>query len=187
MKPMTAIVVIAGSLGSLHPVRRILEPLTRGCAGSVFLAIHIGPKRSVLPSLLARRNGPPTGFPSDGEAVADGRTYVAPPDTHMVLEPGVIRLNRGPKVHNMRPAADPLFVSAAEFYGERVLGIVLSGGDGDGALGLRRVRERGGTALVQRPSDAERPSMPLRAISADHPDEVLSVEDIAQRVRAFCC
>ena len=182
---MMSIVVIAGSAGSLDPLRRILASLPPDCAAAVFVTTHIGPHRSVLPTLLARSDGPPTGFPSDGEPILGGRIYVAPSDVHMVLEPGVIRLARGPKVHHTRPAADPLFKSAAEHYGRHVLGVVLSGGDGDGAEGLRLIYERGGIALVQRPDTAKQPHMPLHAIAADHPDAVLSIEELAGRVRSF--
>ena len=111
---------------------------------------------------------------------------MAPPDHHMVLGPDRIRLDRGPKVHHTRPAADPLFMSAAKMRGQRVMGIVLSGGDGDGAAGLRAVAEHGGTALVQNPQEAIAPSMPRAAIMADHPDACLPIEEIVRRVCAFC-
>jgi two-component system chemotaxis response regulator CheB len=97
-----------------------------------------------------------------------------------------ITLNRGPKVNHTRPAADPLFMSAAEAHGQRVLGIVLSGGDSDGSAGLLAIAEHGGTTLVQDPVEAAMPSMPRSAIKADHPDACLSIEEIAQRVHAFC-
>jgi two-component system chemotaxis response regulator CheB len=71
-------------------------------------------------------------------------------------------------------------------HGQRVMGIVLSGGDGDGAAGLRAIAEHGGTALVQNPDEAEAPSMPRAAIMADHPDACLPIKEIARRVRAFC-
>jgi two-component system chemotaxis response regulator CheB len=115
-----------------------------------------------------------------------GHVYVAPPDQHMVLEPVRIRLNQGPKVHHTRPAADPLFISAAESHGRRVMGIVLSGGDSDGAAGLRAIATHGGTALVQDPDEAVASGMPQAALMADHPDACLPVEKIALRVRAFC-
>jgi two-component system, chemotaxis family, protein-glutamate methylesterase/glutaminase len=104
----------------------------------------------------------------------------------MVLEFASIRLSHGPKVHYTRPAADPLFISAAEAHGQRVMGIVLSGGSSDGAAGLRAITEHGGTALVQDPKEAETPSMSRAAIAADHPDACLTVEEIAKRVRSFC-
>jgi two-component system chemotaxis response regulator CheB len=104
----------------------------------------------------------------------------------MVLEVGRIRLNRGPKVHHTRPSADPLFMSAAQAYGEAVLGIVRSGGDSDGAAGLWAIKRHGGVALVQDPAGAANPSMPYAAISADHPDGCLSVQEITRRVAAIC-
>jgi hypothetical protein len=107
-------------------------------------------------------------------------------DHHMTLGSSRIELSRGPKVHHTRPAADPLFISAAEFFGSRVLGLVLSGGDGDGAEGLRIIKERGGTALVQDPKEAETPAMPRSAIVADHPDDCLPTGQIAERTRLFC-
>jgi two-component system chemotaxis response regulator CheB len=104
----------------------------------------------------------------------------------MLLEPSRVRLNQGPKVHHTRPAADPLFISAAKVYGEHVIGIVLSGGGNDGADGLRAIKEHGGIALVQRPQDALTPSMPLSAIAAVHLDAVLSIPEIVQCVVALC-
>jgi two-component system chemotaxis response regulator CheB len=125
-------------------------------------------------------------FAQDGALIEAGHIYVAPPDHHMFLGPGRIRLSQGSKVHHTRPVADPLFISAAETYGHRVMGIVLSGGDGDGAAGLRAITEHGGTSLVQDPKEAAIPSMPRAAIMADHPDTCLPVAEIAQRVRVFC-
>jgi two-component system chemotaxis response regulator CheB len=184
---MTAIVVIAGSAGSFAPLKRIVGAITPDCACTVFVTTHIGSHPSVMPSLLARPGGPPAVFPVDGDPIVGGRIYVAPPDLHMTIGPGIIRLGRGPKVHHTRPAADPLFFTAADHYGHHVMAIVLSGGGGDGAEGLRHVHARGGIALVQKPSEAKQPSMPLRAILADHPDAVLPVEGLVDRVRAFCC
>jgi two-component system, chemotaxis family, protein-glutamate methylesterase/glutaminase len=138
--------------------------------------------------LLGRAGPLPAAFAHDGAAIEAGRIYAAPPDRHMVLEFASIRLSHGPKVHYTRPAADPLFISAAEAHGQWVMGIVLSGGSSDGAAGLRAITEHGGMALLQDPKvkKAETPSMPRAAIAADHPDACLTVEEIAKRVRSFC-
>jgi two-component system chemotaxis response regulator CheB len=181
---MHAIVVIAASAGGLEPLRRIVAALPRPCLGSVFVVLHIGNRPSMLPSIL-HRHGLPASFAQDGAAIEIGHIYAAVPDHHLLLEPGRIRLSQGPKVHYTRPAADPLFISAAEAYGERVMGIVLSGGDGDGAAGLRAIKEHGGITLVQNPRDAVAPSMPNAAIAADHPDVCLPLE-LARRVVSFC-
>jgi two-component system chemotaxis response regulator CheB len=183
---MVAIVVIAASAGGLGPLRRIISALPVVCSAAVFVVVHIGPHRSVLPRLLGSDSPHPASFARDGTLIEVGHVYVAPPDHHMILDSDRIRLSQGPKVNFTRPAADPLFISAAESHRRSVMGIVLSGGDGDGAAGLRIIKEHGGTALVQDPKEAETPSMPLSALVADHPDACLSVAEIAQRVRVFC-
>jgi two-component system chemotaxis response regulator CheB len=183
---MIPIVVIAGSAGALAPLRRIVATLPDPCAAAVFVVIHIGPNPSVLPSLLQKVCRLPVAFARNGTEIEGGHIYVAPPDQHMLVNLNSILLNWGPKVHSTRPAADPLFISAAKVHGDRVMGIILSGGDGDGAEGLRTIKEHGGVALVQRPEDAASPSMPNAAIAADHPDACLPIGEIAHRVRAFC-
>jgi two-component system chemotaxis response regulator CheB len=183
---MVAIVVIAASAGGLDPLRRIIAALPVPCSAAVFVVVHIGPNPSILPSLLSTDSQHPATFAQDGVLIEAGNIYLAPPDHHMLLGSDRITLNQGPKVHYTRPAADPLFISAAESHGQGVMGIVLSGGGSDGAAGLRIIREHGGTAIVQDPDEAAIPSMPLSALTADHPDACLPVAEIAQRVRAFC-
>jgi two-component system chemotaxis response regulator CheB len=183
---MSAIVVVAGSSGALDPIRRIVAALPTPCLASVFIVMHIGNQPSVLPFLLNQSGPLPASFAEDGALIEMGHIYIAPPDRHMLLEPDRIRLSHSPKVHYTRPAADPLFISAARVFGQRVIGIVLSGGDSDGAAGLRAIREHGGTTLVQHPEDAKTPSMPLAALLADNPDVVSSVDEIAQRITSFC-
>ncbi len=100
----------------------------------------------------------------------------------MLLEPSHIRLSRGAKVHFTRPAVDPLFESAARAFGSRVVGVVLSGGDGDGAAELRTIKEHGGLALVQDPEEAVMPSMPHSAIASAHPDGCVPIRLLAKRV-----
>ncbi len=103
----------------------------------------------------------------------------------MTLDHERIYLSSGPKVHYTRPAADPLFVSAAKHFGKRVVGIVLSGGDGDGAIGIQAIQDHGGTAFVQLPTEAKFSSMPLAAIAAARPD-ILSTKEIARRIGLIC-
>jgi two-component system, chemotaxis family, protein-glutamate methylesterase/glutaminase len=183
---MGAIVVIAASEGGLLALRRIVSALPSDCAASVFIVLHIGNHRSLLPQILRGVTTLPVEHPHDDTPIEPNHIYVAPPDHHMVLEAGRIRLNRGPKVNHTRPAADPLFISSAAAYGERVIGIVLTGGGSDGAVGLRAIKNGGGLALVQDPHEAPAPWMPRAAITADRPDLCLSVAEIAERVAKFC-
>ncbi len=183
---MIPIVAIGASSGGLAPLRHIIAALPSPCSAAIFVVLHTGRHPSVLPRLLNYSPRLPASFPQDGAPIEAGQIYVAPPDHHMTLERGLIRLSQGPKVHHTRPAADPLFMSAARTHGPRVMAIVLSGGDGDGAEGLRIVGEHGGLGLVQDPMEAVEPSMPHAAIMADHTNACLPVAEIAQRVRAFC-
>ncbi len=184
---MNGVLVIAASRGGLEPLRRIIAAVPVPSAAAIFVVVHIGPNRSSLPQLLnADRGQNHAVFAEDNAPIKAGCIYVAPPDHHMLLEPGRMRLSRGPKVHHTRPAADPLFMSAASVYGPRVMGIVLSGGDSDGAAGLQTIADHGGITLVQRPDETTMPAMPLAAIIADDPDACLTTEELAQRVRSFC-
>jgi two-component system, chemotaxis family, protein-glutamate methylesterase/glutaminase len=183
--PMGAVVVIAASAGGLEPLRDIVKALRDGCKTSTFIVVHIGSHRSNLPSLLTSSGGPPASFAQDGEIIEGGRIYIAPPDRHVTLDHERIHLSSGPKVHYTRPAADPLFVSAAKHFGKRVVGIVLSGGNSDGAVGIQAIQDHGGTAFVQLPKEAKYSSMPLAAIAAARPD-ILSTEEIARRVGLIC-
>ena len=183
---MSAIVVIAASAGGFDPLLQIITALPSGCRASVFIVRHIGPNRGYLPDILTTRGSLPAAFAQHAEVIKPGHIYIAPADHHMRLRFGSIRLDQGPKVHFTRPAADPLFVSAAVIYGKRVLGIVLSGGDSDGAAGLRAIKAHGGTGLVQEPEEAATPDMPIAALTHDHPDERLSADRLAERVATHC-
>jgi chemotaxis response regulator CheB len=92
-----------------------------------------------------------------------GRIHGAPPDYHVIVEPVVVRLSRDPRESRFRPAIDPLFRSAAQVYGPAAIGVVLSGNVDEWTAGLRAVKELGGIAIVQDPSDALFPSMPRSA------------------------
>src|SRR5438552_16114321 len=107
--------------------------LPRRLAAAVFVGLHISASgTSVLPAILGRRGEVPAAHAEDEEPIEHGRIYVAPPDHHLFLQPGVVRVIRGPKENGYRPAIDPLFRSAAHSFGPRVVGVVLSGALDDG-------------------------------------------------------
>jgi two-component system, chemotaxis family, protein-glutamate methylesterase/glutaminase len=136
--------------------------------------------RSALPAILGRRARLPVAHAIEGEPIRPGRVYVAPPDRHLLLVPGRIRVAPGPRENGHRPAADPLFRSAAVAYGSRVVGVVLSGSLDDGTAGLRAVKSRGGMAVVQDPEEALYQGMPLHAVEGDHPDLILPLAEIGK-------
>lgn len=116
----------------------------------------------------------------DGERFEPGVIYVAPPDYHLLVERDRIRVARGPKENRFRPAVDPLFRSAAHAYGNRVVGVVLSGALDDGTSGLWTVKHLGGIAVVQDPRDAEVPSMPESAMREVALDYAVPVSEMAR-------
>jgi two-component system, chemotaxis family, protein-glutamate methylesterase/glutaminase len=181
------VIAIGASAGALDAVRRITEALPRNCAAAIVVVFRVGAIPSQLPEILSWHGKMPVLFAEDGAALEPGRIYVAPPDHHVLLErPGRIRLDRGLKVHNTRPAVDPLFASAAVIFGRRVVGVVLSGRSTDGATGLKKIKDHGGLALVHDPKEAAVPEMPAAAAVAAADAEVLRIDRLARRVAEFC-
>jgi two-component system chemotaxis response regulator CheB len=181
------VIAIGASAGALDAVRRITEALPRNCEAAIIVVFHVGAIPSQLPEILSWHGKMPVLFAEDGVALEPGRIYVAPPDHHVLLEgPGRIRLDRGLKVHNTRPAVDPLFASAAATFGQRVVGVVLSGRSKDGATGLKKIKDLGGLALVHDPEEAAVPEMPAAAAVAAANAEVLRIDLLARRVARFC-
>jgi two-component system, chemotaxis family, protein-glutamate methylesterase/glutaminase len=178
--PRTDIIVIGASAGGIEPIRTILRGLPASFPGALFVVVHSSPDSpGVLDVIFNTAGALPASTAEDGERIAPGHVYVAPPDHHLLIEPGRIRLTRGPKENRFRPAVDPLFRSAAQTYGPRVIGIILSGGLDDGTAGLRTVKQLGGTAIVQDPHEAWAPSMPQSALRHVRPDHVLPAGEIA--------
>ena len=161
------VVVVGGSAGSLAPLRELTAALPPGLPGSVLVTMHVGEHaRSRLPWLLSRSGRLPATHAAAGERLQPGRVYVAPPGCHLLMPGGVVELSNGPKVNRTRPAVDVMFASAARWFGDRVVAVVLSGWLDDGAVGAALVTQAGGLVAVQEPDDAAQSSMPLAALAA---------------------
>jgi len=174
------IVVIGASAGGIEALSQIVELLPEDLPAAVLVTVHLAPDaHSALPAILGRKGLLPAVELEDGMPLGQGRLYVAPPNRHLLIDDGHIRLSRGPRENGHRPAIDPLFRSAARTYGARVVAVILSGNLGDGTLGLKSVHAHGGVAIVQDPDDALHPSMPTHAIASDEPDYVLPASEIA--------
>jgi len=174
------IVVVGGSAGAIESLRALVPHLPADLEAAIFVTVHTLPAADgLLPKILTRHGALRAAVAIDGEPILCGRLYVAPPDLHLLIEPGRIRLSAGPKENGHRPAIDPLFCSAARAYDDRVIGVVLSGTLDDGSVGLRVIRHQGGTAIVQDPEEALFPQMPRNAIEIGHPQHVASAADIA--------
>ncbi len=180
---MPNIVVIGASAGGVEPLRDIAAMLPADLKAAVFIVMHLSPNSpSMLPKILDDAGPLKAHTPENGEKIRPGHIYVAPPDQHMLLGPGVIHLTNAARENRHRPAIDPLFRSAAHMYGNRVLGIVLTGMSDDGTIGLHIIKHEGGTAIVQDPSEAMFPSMPSAALKAADVDFVLNVAAIPAKI-----
>lgn len=169
MKP--DIIVVGASAGGLGAFETLISQFPPNFPAAIFIVWHISPDYpSLLPEILARSTSLPITHGVDREPIRDGHIYVAPPDHHLLVEPGIVRLSRGPRENRFRPAIDVLFRSAARYYGSRVIGVVLSGSLDDGAAGLYAIKEQGGIAVVQDPLDAVHPSMPRAALQTVNVD-----------------
>jgi two-component system chemotaxis response regulator CheB len=162
------LVVIGGSAGAIDALGRILSGLTRDFAASVAIVIHLpaeGP--NVLHEIFASPGSPTMKLAEDKEPISPGTIYFAPPDYHLLVEAGkTFALSQDDRVHYSRPAVDVLFESAAEAYGDRLMGVILSGANADGASGLRAVADAGGMTVVQALESAEMIAMPAAALQA---------------------
>jgi two-component system, chemotaxis family, protein-glutamate methylesterase/glutaminase len=173
------IVVVGASAGGVEALMTLARALPADLPAALFVVLHLPPDgESALPHILTRAGALPAVHPADGERIARRRIYVAPPDHHLLVERGRVRVVRGPRENRCRPAVDPLFRSAARAYGARVIAFILSGMLDDGTAGMIAVRQCGGTGIVQDPGDALFPGMAESAIAYDDPMHVLPVSAI---------
>jgi len=172
------VVVIGASAGGVEALATIARGFPDDLPAAVFVVLHLPEGgTSYLPGILGRAGRLPVLPAQDDSRITRGAITVAPPDHHLVLERERTRLVRGPKVNGYRPAVDVLFHSAARSYDGRVVGIVLSGTQSDGTLGLRAIKRRGGGAIVQ--GDAVHQGMPTSAIRNVQVDAVVPLREIA--------
>ncbi|MFT4067117.1 chemotaxis protein CheB [Paraburkholderia sp.] len=181
------LVVIGGSAGGLEALSVLIGALPARFAPAVMIVTHLPPDApSYLVQALAHRCALPLLEPDAGERILPGRVHVAPPGYHMLVEVDrTVALSTDAAVRFSRPSIDVLFESAAAVYGARLLAILLSGSNDDGAHGLECVRAFGGTAWVQTPETAGSPAMPLAAIERGAADAIYNPETMAMQLAAL--
>lgn len=180
-------VVIGASAGGIQALSVVLPALSADLRAPVFIVLHLPrDKPSILAEIFSRRCALPVREAEDKETVAAGTVYFAPNNYHMLLDRGPqLALSADDPVHHSRPSVDVLFESAAEVYKERLLGIILTGANEDGASGLAAVHDAGGRTIVQQPATAASPLMALAALKLRPADWVLPLEDIAALLRTL--
>ena len=177
------VIAVGGSAGAVEALGILLEALPEDFRPAIVAVLHVPADRpSLLAGVLGSRCRLPVHEAMDKDFMEPGHVYVAPPDYHLLIESdGMLSLSRDAPVAYSRPSIDVMLESAAEACGERVLGIVLSGANSDGALGSAAIRKAGGRCWVQDPADALASAMPIAAIQQGA-DLVLPVRDMAQRL-----
>jgi len=180
--PAVDLVVMGMSWGGLHALSTVLRHLPGDYPIPIAAVQHRSREStSLLADLLQDCTDLPVREVEDQDAVEPG-VHVAPPDYHLLLNDGHFSLSVDPPVRFSRPSIDVTFGSAADVYGARLAGVVLTGANDDGARGLECIVERGGIALVQDPADAESATMPLAALRRVPTAEVHALAALAARL-----
>jgi len=180
LTPSQRIIVIGASAGGIEALKAIAGALPPDFTVPICVVVHTAPHApAVLDAILSRAGALPAESAIDQQRLKPGRIYVAPPDRHLILEPGRARVSKGPRENRFRPAIDPLFRSAAQVYGTGAIGVILSGSLDDGTGGLWAIKNLGGCAVVQDPFDAMYPSMAQSAIDHVSVDYVVRLAEIA--------
>ena len=180
-------VVVGASRGGMRALAGLLSALPRELGGTVAAVLHRGEGSGEdLIRFLQSASVLPVREAQDKDDLRRGAVYVAPAGYHLLVEKGGLALSTEGPVSWARPSIDVLFESAADAWGERVIGVVLTGTNADGAQGLARIKERGGLTVVQEPSEAECPIMPEAAIAASPIDHVLALAEIPPLLARLC-
>lgn len=180
------LVVIGASAGGVETLRRVVAGLPADLPAAVCIVVHVAPTGpSALATILERAGGLPCRAAVDGDELRRGVILVAPPDRHLEIEDGRVRLTTGPRQNGHRPSVDVLFRTAALAFDGRVIGVVLTGNRDDGTAGLAQIKSSGGAAIVQDPEEALYPGMPASALAAVDIDAVVPTELVASTVVAM--
>ena len=175
-----SVIVIGGGAGGMEATCRLVRALPREIEAWVAIALSAGDQEL---RHVARHTSLPVLCAEPGQTPAAGHIYLAPVDRHLVMRPpGLLDINDGPKVRDVRPSANLLFESAAAVFERRVIGVVLSGGDGDGTHGLAAIKAQGGVSIVQSPADAREPGMPVNALIHGNPDHTVLLDELGELI-----
>ena len=173
-------IVVGVSMGGVEALRTLLGGLPQGFSLPIIIVHHISPESgSDLAHLLDTCCAIRVKEADEGDVLAPGTAYLAPPNYHLLVErDGTLTLSVDLLVNFARPSIDVLFESAADAFGPNLIGVILSGAGSDGAKGLKIIQDKGGLAIVQDPADAEADPMPRSALAAVRADHVLVLKEI---------
>lgn len=180
------IVVIGASMGGRKVLELLLSQLPDLFPWPIVIVQHRSKDADgALSEFLQRKCKAAVKEAEDKEPIAQGRIYLAPPDYHLLIEDGRFCLSTEAPVRHARPSIDVTLESAAQAYGEKVVGIILTGSSEDGAQGALRIHESGGLVLIQDPKTAEAAAMPEAALEASG-GKLMSISEIAGFLGQLC-
>lgn len=182
MSARPSAIFIGASAGGVHALQKLLLHLAPGFRLPLVAVLHLPANSHLQPeSIFPHRENLLFAEPTTGTPIQPNHFYLAPADYHLLVEKdGTFSLSQDEPVHFSRPSIDVLFESAAHAFGDKACGILLTGANHDGALGLRAIHEAGGFTLVQDPKDSANAMMPQSAIDLFDPDHVATIEEIAR-------
>jgi two-component system, chemotaxis family, protein-glutamate methylesterase/glutaminase len=179
LPPQFDVVAIGASAGGIEALHAVAAALPASFPVPVLIVQHMDPRhKSLLAGLLARRCRLRVKQAAQDEAIRGGIVYIAQPDMHLIVRSGRLVLTDTAQVHFSRPSIDLLFQSVADSYGDRAIGVILSGSGVDGADGTRAIKAKGGTTLAQDPASAAHAGMPQAARATNCVDFTLPLEEI---------
>jgi len=179
----TRIVGIGASAGGISAMQRFFAAMPADSEMAFVVVLHLSPEHeSALSEVLQNSTSMPVEQATDGALAKVNHVYVIPPGKHLALLNDRLRLTELPRERGRRFTVDLFFRSLADTHGPHSVGIIFSGGDGDGALGIKRIKERGGLTIVQDPEEAEHEGMPRSAIATSMVDWVLPADKIPARL-----
>lgn len=180
-------IVLGTSAGGVEVLKRLLPNLSPSLRIPLLIVIHIAPDgANLLPEIYADDSNYRVKEAESGESLLPQTIYFAPADYHLSVEKNkTLSLSSEDEVFFSRPSIDVLFDSAAYAFGPRVLGILCTGANQDGARGAKTIFERGGTVIIQEPTDADFPTMPEAALGLFRPSAVLPIKKIQEILRGL--
>lgn len=181
------LIVIGASLGGMCALQRLLAALPIDLPAAVVVVQHRHPDSgNTIVMLLQEQCGLPVSEPEDKEPILSGRVYLAPANYHLLINEGYFSLSVDEPVVYARPSIDVLFESAADAFGCRTIGALLTGANQDGTAGLAAIKTGGGFTIAQDPENAECPIMPQAAIDARAVDYIMPLKEIGPFLVEIC-
>jgi two-component system, chemotaxis family, protein-glutamate methylesterase/glutaminase len=179
------VIVVGASAGGSDALCKLAAAMPRDLNAAIFIVLHLGGQGidRFLTTRLQKCTSMHCVLATDGLTIKKGHIYIAPVDQHLILKPGTMHLTKGPTENRWRPSIDVLFRSAAVYYNERTIGIVLSGMLYDGTAGMQAIKRCGGTCIVQDPGEAMYPDMPHSVLNNTMVDHILPVAGMTDAIQ----